>query len=600
MAEDKIIGAVTSQAGGVHNVFELVGSSEALQITLAILIIGITVIGLVYRRFSKWVNTKKFRYVRPHLSRFARVGILPLFAIILITGMNGYIQSFDVFIEIETKNSENVLQKTDDGIVIATENTQLTPAESFSKILNTINILVIGYSIAHLIPIILRKKEKSNLEKNDFQAWKDMRGFQDDKDDLFHKCFKWGAPKNTPEDMSEQEYKERLETDEGRKFLEGFRTTKGLSIGSYEQLDKDPFEEWKKSERMKYENYFNVAVSENNQSGKKLRTGQETEEIYPIDTWREEKRLNGFEPIIAGAKPHGYAHKKRKNLPKNISQILPLGIFGSIVIGVVSWWGIDLIVLATATGGLAIGVGLALQETMQSYFAYILIRKEKIFAEGERIKLDTGYNGYVHKITPRVTYIRDALNESFAIIPTRQLVNAQIINYSKEIQIVPAIVQVGVSYLNDPKQVAAILRKIGQRAMKEVVDGKGKHLVSQMRCPYLNENKPSCGCDKNHHVELIQPVVRFNHFNDSALDFSLWLYVKDYGAQFKTKTYIRIIMYEEFKKYDIRIPWPIRTVYQGDEKREQEEIDRFDEQRNEVIDKYGVGDVGRGSGEDGD
>ena len=27
-------------------------------------------------------------------------------------------------------------------------------------------------------------------------------------------------------------------------------------------------------------------------------------------------------------------------------------------------------------------------------------------------------------------------------------------------------------------------------------------------------------------------------------------------------------MYEEFKDYDIRIPWPIRTVYQGDEKRE--------------------------------
>ena len=44
----------------------------------------------------------------------------------------------------------------------------------------------------------------------------------------------------------------------------------------------------------------------------------------------------------------------------------------------------------------------------------------------------------------------------------------------------------------------------------------------------------------------------------------------------------------------------LETVYQGDEKREQEEIDRFDEQRNEVIDKHGVGDVGRGSGEDSD
>ncbi|MDH5697029.1 MAG: mechanosensitive ion channel, partial [Nitrosopumilus sp.] len=317
-------------------------------------------------------------------------------------------------------------------------------------------------------------------------------------------------------------------------------------------------------------------------------------EIYPIDTWREERRFSSFDPIIPGSKPPGHAKRKRKDLPKSISQILPLGIFVSVILGVISWWGIDLIILATATGGLAIGIGLALQETMQNYFAYILIRKDKIFSEGERIQLDSGYNGYVHKITPRVTFIRDALNESFAIIPTRQLVTAQIINYSKELKMVPAVVEVGVSYLNNPKQVAGILVKIGKRAMEEVLDDRGRHMVVQHRCPYLNQNKPSCGCDKDIHVDLNQPVVRFNKFNDSSLDFSLWVFVRDYGAQFKIKTGIRMIMYEEFKKYDIRIPWPIRTVYQGDEKREDEEIRKLDGERNRVIDEFGLGDLGRG------
>ena len=78
----------------------------------------------------------------------------------------------------------------------------------------------------------------------------------------------------------------------------------------------------------------------------------------------------------------------------------------------------------------------------------------------------------------------------------------------------------------------------------------------------------------------------------------MWVYVRDYAAQFKTKTDIRMIIYEEFKKYDIRIPWPIRTIYQGDEKREQEEIDQLSEQRDGVIDEYGIGDIGRGSGEE--
>ena len=595
MAEDEIIGAVAGQASEFQSVTELIASSEALQIAFTILVIGIIGITLVYRVFSKWVLSQKFSYVRPHLSRFVRVGVLPFFAIILITSMNAYIQSFDLFDNVIIPDLQNNLSDIPENFVVSDN---LSSAGTFAKILNTINILVIGYSIAHLIPIIISKHEKSNLEKEDFESWKEMRGFLDDKNDLFHRCFQWVPPKNTPEDISDEEFLKNIKTEDGRKFLEEFRTTKGLPIGSYQQLVKNPFEEWKQSEREKYLDYFEKCISGNNQSGKKLRLGQEDEEIYPIDTWREEKRLESYEPIVAGGRPPGYATRKRKNLPKSISQILPLGIFVAVIIGVVSWWGVDLFVLATATGGLAIGVGLALQETMQNYFAYILIRKDKIFAEGERIKLDTGYNGYVHKITPRVTYIRDALNESFAVIPTRQLVNAQIINYSKEIKMVPAMVKVGVSYLNDPKQVSAILVKIGKRVMKESVDSKGRHLVTQLRCPYLEENKPSCGCDKDIHVDINQPVVRFNNFNDSSLDFSLWLYVRDYGSQFKAKTEMRIIMYEEFKKYDIRIPWPIRTVYQGDEKREQEEIDQLSEQRDGVIDEYGIGDIGRGSGED--
>lgn len=191
--------------------------------------------------------------------------------------------------------------------------------------------------------------------------------------------------------------------------------------------------------------------------------------------------------------------------------------------------------LLQLTGGFSIGLGLALQETMQNYFAYIMIRKDKIVVEGDRVQLDTGYNGNVHKITPRVTYVRDALNESIAIIPTRQLVNAQILNYTKEHRLVPAIVKVGVSYLNNPRQVASILVKVGKRGMREIVDGRGRHLIRQKRCPYLDRNKPSCGCDKELHVDVTQPVVRFNEFNDSSLDFSMWVYVRDYGLNSKQR-----------------------------------------------------------------
>ena len=567
--------------GEFETVSQLLASNESLQIAFSIMIIGIIGISVGYSKFSTWVGSQKFYYQRPHFSRFVRRAVLPFFAIALITAINVHIQTGVLFGE--------------DLSIIKGED--ISPAETFAKILNTFNILVIGYTISHLIPIALNKREKSGLEKEDFDTWFEMRGFVDDDKDLFHRLYKWVPPNITPEEIEENKFKEMMQTEEGKLELEQFRTTKGNPIGGYEKLVDKPFEEWKKSERSKYEKYYQNCITGNNQAGRKLKPGAKPDEIFPIDVWREEKRENEFEPIIPSSRSPGYAKKKQEGIPKSAKQILPAGIFIITIIGVVAWWGVDLIVLATATGGMAIGVGLALQETLQNYFAYFLIRKDKIFVEGERIKLDTGYNGYVHKITPRVTYLRDALNESIAIIPTRQLVNAQVINYTQGIKMVPAIVDVGVSYLNDPKQVSAILVKVGKRAMKEVVDGKGKHLIRQIRCPHLEHNRPSCGCDKDIHVDINQPIVRFNQFNDSALDFSLWVYVRDYGAQFKTKTDMRMIMYEEFKKYDIRIPWPIRTVYQGDEKREKEEIEKLKDQRNKVIDEYGIGDIGHGSGE---
>jgi len=567
-------------AGQFETVSQLIASSVSLQMALAVLVIGLIIIVTVYRKFSSWIQTQKFSYTRPHISRFVRTAMLAFFAIGLVSSVNAYIQAFELF-------DEQAITLTD----------ELSPSQTFAKILNTINILVIGYTISHLIPIALNKREKTILEREDFESWKELKGFKDDDGDLFHKIFKWVPPKILPEDLTKEEFEKNLQTKEGLNFLENYRTSKDVAIGSYEKLVSNPFEEWKKAERKKYEKYFNDCISGNNQTGRKLVPGTNPQEIYPIDVWREVKRQQEYEALIPASKPSGHAKLQKERVPKSAKQIIPIGIFVGTVIGVVGWWGVDLFVLATATGGMALGIGLALKETMENYFAYILIRKDKIFVEGDRVQLESGYNGLVHRITPRVTYVRHGLNESLAIIPTRQLVSAEIINYTKEIKLVPAIVEVGVSYLNDPKQVASILVKIGKRALIEVKDSTGHHIARQIRCPYLDQNKPSCGCDKDIHVDISQPTVRFNKFNDSSLDFAVIVYVRDYGSQFKMKSDMRVIMYEEFKKYDIRIPWPIRTVYQGDEKREADEIAEYEGKRKQVVDEFGIGDLARGEGD---
>lgn len=564
MAEHESAGI---SVGEFETIPQLLASSESLQLAFVLLIIGLVVIGIVYRKFSHWVSSQKLNYTRPHFSRFVRKAVLPFFAIALVSSINVYIQTADLF--------EKEIEDGSDG------------AEKFAKLLDSINILVIGWTISHLIPIALTKRDKLILEREDYEQWNDMQGFTDD-DDLFHKCFKWIPPQTTPYDMNDEEFQKYIQTDDGLEFLEKYRTSRGLPIGSYKKLVDDPFEEWQKSERVKYEKYFENCITGSNQSGQKLKPGASPDEIYPIDIWREQKRQNNFSPLIPSSRPPGYARKQKEGVPKSAKQVLPIGIFVATILGIVTWWGVDLVVLATATGGMALGIGLALKETMENYFAYIMIKKDKVIKEGDRVTLPSGYTGLVFKITPRVTYVRHGLNESLAIIPTKQIVSEEIINFTKEFKLVPAVVEVGVSYLNDPVQVEAILMKIGKRAMKEVKDGQGNHLARQKRCPYLDEHKPSCGCDKEIHVDVGDPVVRFNSFNDSALDFALRVFVRDYGSQFKMKSEMRTIMYQEFKEYDIRIPWPIRTVYQGDEKREADEIGKLDKMRDQVVKEYGT------------
>jgi hypothetical protein len=154
--------------GEFETVSQLLASSESLQLAFIIMIVGIVMIAVVYRTFSSLIKSKKIFYIRPHLSRFIQNAVLPFFAIALISTTNVYIQTSELF---EQDSSISTME--------------VTPEETFAKILNTFNILVIGYTISHLIPIILTKRDKSILEKQDFETWYGKQGYEDDEEDDF-------------------------------------------------------------------------------------------------------------------------------------------------------------------------------------------------------------------------------------------------------------------------------------------------------------------------------------------------------------------------------------------------------------------------------
>ena len=70
MAEEEV---TEISVGEFETIPQLLASSESLQIAFVLLIIGLVIIGIVYRKFSHWILSQKFNYTRPHfLDLFAR------------------------------------------------------------------------------------------------------------------------------------------------------------------------------------------------------------------------------------------------------------------------------------------------------------------------------------------------------------------------------------------------------------------------------------------------------------------------------------------------------------------------------------------------
>jgi len=99
MAEE---GNAEISVGQFETIPQLIASSESLQLAFVFLIVGLVVIGIIYHKFSHWILSQKFNYTRPHISRFVRKAVLPFFAIALVSSINVYIQTTELF---ETDNT---------------------------------------------------------------------------------------------------------------------------------------------------------------------------------------------------------------------------------------------------------------------------------------------------------------------------------------------------------------------------------------------------------------------------------------------------------------------------------------------------------------
>ncbi len=220
--------------------------------------------------------------------------------------------------------------------------------------------------------------------------------------------------------------------------------------------------------------------------------------------------------------------------------ILRLFHFCLITIGVLislSTLGIGLTNIALIFGGLSIGIGFGLQNTVANLISGLILIFERPIKIGDLVEImDVNIFGRVSSINLRSTVIM-AVDEKEVIVPNSQLITEPVHNLTHYNNRFRVHIQVSVSFNSDVELVKNALIEVAY-AHPEVI----KEPTPEM------EN-------------VTAPFVRFINFGESSLDFELFAWIPDSFLRFDVASDLHFMVWEKFKEHDIKIPFPQRDVH---------------------------------------
>lgn len=224
------------------------------------------------------------------------------------------------------------------------------------------------------------------------------------------------------------------------------------------------------------------------------------------------------------------------NIDKTISTSIMVNLiriifFIILILVLLDYIGISITPILTSLGIAGLAISLALQSTLSNLFAGLQIIANKQIKVGDYIQLKDGFEGYVEDIKWHSTVIRE-LSNNIIIIPNSVLTNTIVKNFNIPSLDLNVIIKIGVSYDSDLEFVEKITIDIAKKVIK----------------------------DLGEEIENFQPFIRYNNFNDFSIDFNLVVKIKQYTNKFIVIHELIKNIHKEYKKHNIVIPYPIRTV----------------------------------------
>lgn len=189
--------------------------------------------------------------------------------------------------------------------------------------------------------------------------------------------------------------------------------------------------------------------------------------------------------------------------------------------------------LSLLAGALGVGIGFGLQNITDNFISGLIILFEKPIKVGDRIEVGD-VDGDVISISVRATTIQTNDNISM-IIPNSEFISQKVINWSHNDRNIRYRIPIGVSYKEDPEQVKSLLIGVANRH---------KHVLKD----------PA-------------PVVLFDEFADSSINFTLAIWTSTYTDRpLLLKSEILFEVFKVFREKGIEIPFPQRDIHIKKEK----------------------------------
>lgn len=225
-----------------------------------------------------------------------------------------------------------------------------------------------------------------------------------------------------------------------------------------------------------------------------------------------------------------------------LDTIFRVAIYASGALIVLDYVGISVAPIMAAMGFSSVAIAFGVKEPLENICTGLLLMVSKQIRVNDYIRLSTGDEGRITDINWRYITVMPPNEGSVVVIPNKVIANAVSTNFSQPRDDIIVVVPIGVAYDSDLEHVERVTVEVA-RELQIKIDGYK---------PQYDSN----GVD----INKLAPVVRFQAFNDSSIDFNTILHVQTFTNQYLLKHEFIKAITKRYREEGINIPFPIRTL----------------------------------------